>query len=145
MCECVLPLAVRGLDATQWYPSRNCKFIFPQNEEELTSLQTYLISLENGSALPVRGRDFNLLGGVTEWDYGVAFKYTHVREEIGGGRMLVVDVERNEDRESKKKKKGEEIPSILFMWESGLIERFAINVVNFIELVHFVHSEGLEF
>ncbi|CAB9503250.1 expressed unknown protein [Seminavis robusta] len=98
-------------DARTWWASPTDHFYRISNELEDEHLRAALLSLPDGVAVPVRGRDYKVVPssprreGYTEFDYGTAIK--------SGCRLF-------------------------FMYTSGDIESIVIETINLRELVHFV-------
>jgi pimeloyl-ACP methyl ester carboxylesterase len=109
----------------EWFANEQCEYVArPVSIEEQRVLCEHLKSLENGAAMPVRGRDRTLTMseadgqrraayGYTEWEYGVGVK--HVRNDEA---------------------------RLFLMWEVD-VEDFRVDAVSFRDLVQFVRADSL--
>jgi hypothetical protein len=120
----------------------------------LQRLRAWLKSLPDGAVIPVRARDWSgPHGHCTAWEYGysVIVKQLMERENgeyyavAGGGNCSNVEDDEESDGANRKKVKSQ--PRIYsnimyFLYESGKMEYFAIDVLNFVDLVHLKLSPG---
>jgi hypothetical protein len=104
-----------------WYDHPGAPYapppVTPSEYEEFIASFT---ALPDGSTLPVRGRDrIGLIQDVfSEWELGVCMKYSEVEGDVSRAYCF-------------------------FLWGSGRVERFAVSLVDWTDLVHLVHPHWL--
>jgi pimeloyl-ACP methyl ester carboxylesterase len=65
---------VEATDALAWFPFEEDEYLELTDIPEAENMKEYLLTLPDGSCLPVRARDWYSVNSFTEWSTGVAIK-----------------------------------------------------------------------
>lgn len=124
-----------------WYASPDDVYLpVPADDTAYDRLLAEIAGLPDGAALPCRGRDRVGSDSFKPWEYGVAIKYSINPNTANkfGDSWESKERELAGDKPESNPEPEPSVPALFFMWRSGRTERFAADVVNFSELVHFV-------